>query len=63
MKCTLTVLFILAAAVVVAIFAWIAAAQGNGATNENCNTNCNTACNTTCDTGACGTGTVPAWYE
>ena len=63
MKCNLTVLFIIAAALVVLVFAWIAAAQGNS-TEEVCGTSgCGTSSCAPACAPACPPPCCPAWYE
>ena len=59
MKCNLTVLFIIAAALVVVVFAWIAAAQGSS--SDSCgSTPCDNTGNVWANQVCTGSG---AWYD
>lgn len=62
MKCNLTVLFILAAALVVLVFAWIAAAQGNGQRNDDSSSVC-LPCAGNSQGYGCTPAAEPNWYD
>lgn len=64
MKCNLPVLLILAAAIAVLVFAWIAAAQGTSSPSSS-----SSSCSPCYETNPCGNGlcppvgNVPLWHE
>lgn len=66
MKGTLSIMFIIAAALVVLVTAWIAAAQGSSSSNDNCVTGTCYQQNTVptnCPTDKCGNAVPKLWYE
>ena len=58
MRCNLTILFIVAAALVILVFAWVAATQGNG--SSECD---ETHVQAQAGAGGCASCPATSWWE